>query len=114
MGSLGDGVWRVFVLATALICARGSLLLVDEIDTGLHYAVMEDVWRVVLETAQRLDVQVFATTHSLDCVNSLAEVCEEAPAGSISLHRIELGNPQAITYPQEDIPTAVRHQIETR
>ncbi|HUS93546.1 MAG TPA: AAA family ATPase [Phycisphaerae bacterium] len=114
IGSLGDGIWRVFVLATALVSAKGSLVLVDEIDTGLHHTVMRDVWRIALKTAERLGAQVFATTHSLDCISALAEICEDAPQGSIALHRIELGKAEAVTYPQEDIPTAVRHGIETR
>ena len=101
IGSLGDGIWRVFVLATALVSARGSLLLVDEIGTGLHYSVMADVWRMMLATAEHLDVQVFATTHSLDCINALSEVCADAPAGSISLHRIEPHKREAVTYPGE-------------
>ena len=60
---------------------KGGILLVDEIDTGLHYSVMEDMWRMVSERATALDVQVFATTHSRDCYESLAAVV--AP-GSIS------------------------------
>ncbi len=114
IGSLGDGVWRMFGLSIGLVRSCRGILLVDEIDSGLHYLAMHDMWWLVLRAAERLDVQVFATTHSLDCIRGLAEVCQDAPAGSISLQRLELGKPEAVTYPQEDIPTAARQGIETR
>ena len=60
IGSMGDGIWRLLGIALSLVGARGGILLVDEIDTGLHYSVMADMWRMVRETAARLDVQVFA------------------------------------------------------
>jgi len=74
IGSLGDGTWRLLGLALSLIHAKGGVLLVDEIDTGLHYSVMPSMWKLVLEAAKSLDVQVFATTHSRDCWEALASV----------------------------------------
>jgi predicted ATPase len=75
IGSLGDGTWRMLALAIALSRAKDGVLLVDEIDTGLHYTVMADMWKLISETAKALNVQVFATTHSFDCVHSLAAIC---------------------------------------
>ena len=74
IGSTGDGMWRMLGIALMLAKAKGGVLLVDEIDTGLHYTVMERMWRMVCEQAATLSVQVFATTHSRDCYESLAAV----------------------------------------
>ena len=114
IGSLGDGMWRMFSIAIALIRARGGTLLIDEIDTGLHYSVMEGMWSMVLETAERLGVQVFATTHSSDCINSLATLCREAPPGKISMQRLEPNGRRAIQYSEGEIWAAAQHGIETR
>jgi AAA15 family ATPase/GTPase len=54
-------------LALAIVNAKNGVLLVDEIDTGLHYTVMSDMWKMIWKTAKRLNVQVFATTNSNDC-----------------------------------------------
>ena len=54
-------MWRMLGLALALANAKGGVLLVDEIDTGLHYSIMGDMWRMVGKLAATLDVQVFAT-----------------------------------------------------
>lgn len=65
IGSMGDGMWRMLGLALAIVNAKNGVLLVDEIDTGLHFTVMSDMWKMLWETAKRLNVQIFAT-FSLD------------------------------------------------
>ncbi len=114
IGSLGDGVWRMLALALALVRCRGGVLLVDEIDTGFHFGVMEDMWRMVLDTARRLDIQVFATTHSSDCVTSLARVCDDCVSGEVSLQRIESERGEAVSFSQDQIRVAAENQIEVR
>ena len=116
IGSMGDGVWRMLGLSMSLSTAAGGLLLVDEIDTGLHYTVMRDMWRLVLETAERLDVQVFATTHSFDCWLSLASVIEAKPAlgGDVAVHRIEAESEEPVTYPSGELVAAARRELEIR
>lgn len=116
LGSVGDGLKRLLTLALHLVSAKRGYLLVDEIDTGLHYSVMENMWRLVIETARRLDVQVLATTHSLDCVRALAWVQEQYPelATGVMLHRVEAGNPETVSYTAEELATAARHHIEVR
>ena len=51
----------------------------DEIDTGLHYSVMTSLWKLVIATAARLDIQVFATTHSNNCIRALIQATSECP-----------------------------------
>jgi len=114
IGSLGDGMWRMFSIAVALIRSRGGVLLVDEIDTGLHYSTMHEMWWLVLQTAERLDVQVFATTHSSDCINSLASVCRGGRPEQVSMQRLEEGNGMAVSYSKDEIWSAAQHGIETR
>ena len=113
IGSLGDGIWRLLGIALALVRARGGVLLVDEIDTGLHYSVLESMWRLVNETARRLDVQVFATTHSRDCYESLAAIAQ--PTGrDVTIQRIERGKPLAVAFSEAEILEAARRGIEVR
>ncbi|MCK6576289.1 ATP-binding protein [Myxococcota bacterium] len=114
VGSMGDGIWRLLGIALALVrSSGGGTLLIDEIDTGLHYSVLTDMWRLVFETARRLDVQVFATTHSRDCYEALAAVAE-AGRHEISLQRIERGKPKAIVFTEAEIQQAAERGIEIR
>lgn len=115
IGTLGDGIWRILALAMALSQAKDGMLLVDEIDTGLHHSVMKDMWKFIDETAKLLNVQVFATTHSADCVQSLASICNK-PEGndSITIQRVESGKVEAIRYSEDEIRQAATNRIEVR
>jgi len=113
IGSLGDGIWRMLGIALALAGSSGGILLVDEIDTGLHYTVMRDMWRLVYETATRLDVQVFATTHSSDCFKSLATFATEG-AQDIAIHRIEAGREHSIAYDRNELGIVAERGLEVR
>ncbi|MFI3154750.1 MAG: AAA family ATPase [Methylococcaceae bacterium] len=75
--SLGDGMIRILQLALKLVSAQGGFLLIDEIENGLHYSIQEKVWAWLFEVAERLDIQVFATTHSWDCVQNFTKVAYE-------------------------------------
>jgi len=100
LGSLGDGVWRMLSLALAFTDVKGGVLLLDEIDTGLHYSVMEKMWKLVYATAKRLNVQVFATTHSNDCLHALAAIAEtEAEEGEeVTVHRINREKEHSVAF----------------
>jgi ABC-type branched-subunit amino acid transport system ATPase component len=116
LGSLGDGIRRILALAIHVTLARNGVLLIDEIDTGLHYSAMESMWRFIVESARRLDIQVFATTHSGDCIRALAWLQADAPelAADISVHRIDKSESRAVRYTAKDIEIAARHHIEVR
>lgn len=113
IGSMGDGIWRLLGIALSLVRARGGVLLIDEIDTGLHYSVLVDMWRLVFETARSLDVQVFATTHSRDCYEALAAVTEPGRT-EISLQRIERGKVEAVAFTELEIRQAAERGLEVR
>ncbi|HEY9803314.1 MAG TPA: AAA family ATPase [Leptolyngbyaceae cyanobacterium] len=116
IGSMGDGVWRMLGLALAIVSAKDGYLFVDEIDTGLHFTAMSDMWRMIWETAKRLNVQVFATTHNSDCWMSLASIAQrdDAAEDGIRIHRIEQGKDKSIVFTEPQIVIAAEREIEVR
>ncbi len=116
LGSLGGGSRHLLALVLNLLSARGGFLLADEIDTGLHYSMMLDMWRLIVESARRLDVQVFATTHSLDCVRALARLRKKYPelAAEVTLHRVEKDAPKTTVYDADELVIAADSQLEVR
>lgn len=98
------------VLAAATV--PGGLVLVDEIENGLHHSVLPDVWRVVGKTAEAFDVQVFATTHSFECV----EAARAGLGNGFRLHRLEVvdGSSHCVTYSEDALDGAIRHHMEVR
>ncbi|HSO00844.1 MAG TPA: ATP-binding protein [Candidatus Nanopelagicales bacterium] len=112
LNALGAGVHRFLGLLLACHGARGGLLLVDEIDTGLHYSVQTRLWELLAAWSAKFDVQIVATTHSLDCVRAFAEVARRdnlrateqgaAPAQVIRLGRRGTGPLQAFIFDEPD------------
>ena len=74
LNSLGDGMLRVFQLLLKVFPAKGGFLLIDEFENGLHYSVQEKIWMVLFELSKKLNIQIFATTHSWDCIESFSKV----------------------------------------
>jgi hypothetical protein len=117
LGSMGDGMRRVLAITASLVSAEDGTLLVDEIDTGLYHEILTDMWRLILETAVKRNAQVFATTHSWDCVKSFREALSTMPDDDVGLLiRLEPqdGHIQAISYSRDELTVAIEHGIEVR
>ena len=114
--SLGDGVTRMFAAGLALANSRGGFLVVDEAENGLHHSVQRDFWRLVLRAAHENNVQVLATTHSLDCVKGFGRAATEsgdAEGVVVRLERDEEGV-RAVEYTEEELETVAEQDIEVR
>jgi AAA15 family ATPase/GTPase len=48
--------------------------MIDEIDTDIHYSRMKNFLKTIFQVAEKNDVQLFMTTHSLECQEAFAEV----------------------------------------
>lgn len=117
--TMGEGMNRMLGLVLALVNARDGILLIDEIENGLHYSVQPDLWRLIFETADQLNVQVFATTHSLDCLRAFEQAAserEEEKSLLVSLRR-HLDDPEqtiAVLAGRGELATIVQSHIEVR
>ena len=52
---------------------RDSILLIDEIETGLHKKYYDKLFPVVFELAKKLNVQLFIATHSMEAIDAILE-----------------------------------------
>lgn len=113
--SFGDGANRVFGIILSVVNAAGGVLLVDEIENGLHYSVLTDVWKVIFRMAKQLNVQVFATSHSWDCVDSFQRAANDHPETGV-LARLTQRNDQIIPtlFSEKELQIAARDEIEVR
>ncbi len=88
ISAFGDGVRRALLIAAMIPAVSGGVLLIDEIETALHVSVLDSVLRVLRTAADRYNVQVFATTHSLEAVDAVAKVYGGDLANLVA-HRLE-------------------------
>lgn len=76
--SMGDGMSRALQLVLNVISAEGGFLLIDEFENGLHHSAQKKVWELIFTLAKELNIQVFAATHSLDCLKAFSAVSQES------------------------------------
>ena len=114
--SLGDGAVRLFGVALALANSAGGFLMIDEVENGIHYSLQRDFWKMVMETAHQNDVQVFATTHSWDCVEGFNEAAKELEYQDGKLVTLTRRGEAlfATTLEGRELDIAVRNRIEVR
>lgn len=74
---MGDGFLKIFNLILDIHYSRNGILIVDELDNGIHYSVMPLLWKAIDEACSRLNVQLFASTHSLDLIKGLVSAFED-------------------------------------
>lgn len=116
IGSLGDGIWRILAIILTMVNLENGVLLVDEIDTGLHFSTLLDMWKVILFTARKLNIQLFATTHNSDCWKSLAPLIEQEKIeeNEITIQRIEPDRKKSVSFNTKQIVIAEERDIEVR
>jgi len=113
--TFGDGVNRLCGVILSLCNARNGVLLVDEIENGLHYSVQSQIWRTIFRLASTLNVQVFATSHSWDCVRAFQEAASESPQDGV-LVRLSRVREKIIPtlFTEKELEIVTRDQIEVR
>ncbi len=97
-------------------------MLVDEIENGFHYSVLEDVWQAMAIGAEKNDTQIFATTHSFECIQAAHEAfttrsAEQGNYYDLGVHRLERdvsGGIRAISYAEESLDTSLELDWEVR
>jgi AAA15 family ATPase/GTPase len=113
--TFGDGVNRLFGIILSLCNARNGILLVDEIENGLHYSAQAEIWRTIFRLSSALNVQVFATSHSWDCVQAFQQAASESPQNGMLFRLSRLGERIVSTqFSESELASATRDQIEVR
>jgi predicted ATPase len=89
LGSMGDGLRRMFHIGLAMATASKGILLIDEFENGLHWRVQRELWAALGRAAQEFEVQIFATTHSRDCVGGFVSASKELNIPDSKMYRLE-------------------------
>ena len=83
----GDALRRAVLLASTLHALKGGgVLLIDEIETGIHVSALQRVFAWLANAAKQLDVQIIATTHSLEAVDAIAQSVTDRSDDLVTFH----------------------------
>jgi len=114
LGSMGDGINRVLTIILSLINCKDGIFLLDEFENGLHYSVQSKLWDIIFEIAELLDIQVFVTTHSNDCISSFAHATVGKDGLAIRLDQNGEGLKAQLYDNPDDLIFAMNESIELR
>jgi len=113
--TFGDGVNRLLGIILSLCNAKDGILLIDEFENGLHYSVQPLVWKTIFRLAGDLNIQVFATTHSMDCVRAFQEAATESPHDDALIRLLRKdGHSISTAFDEQELEVVTRHEIEVR
>lgn len=73
----GDGVRRYLSIVTTIAEKPDSIILVDEIENGLHYSAHKKLWESIISISKSFNIQLFVTTHNIETLECLKELLEE-------------------------------------
>lgn len=113
---MGDGMNRILSIILAIVNSKNGICLIDEIENGIYYRKQLDLWKIIFFLVDQLNVQLFATTHSLDCVRSFSSMAENGNGEMNQLIRLEKRKkgPFAICYAPQELKVALDNEIELR
>lgn len=114
LSSMGDGLNRILTIILSLLNCKNGVLLLDEFETGLHYSVQKQLWEIIFLLAEDLNVQVFVTSHSFDCLKAFAEANASEQGVLIRLEQRSTGIEPVCYTENKDIMFAAENDIELR
>ena len=115
---MGDGMFRLLSIILAVSDTQNGIVLIDEIENGFFYTSQKLLWKALFESAREFNVQIFATTHSVECIKAFSSTYSQIEQGNdaMRLYRIERkgDNFKAVTYDHKTLETSLESGWEVR
>ena len=110
---MGEGMTRLAQMMIYLCGLPNGIVLIDEVENGLHHSVLATVWKTLEKAAVDLDVQIVATTHSYECFEAAHKALDP---DNFLYHRLEAGSRghRCVTYDADRIAGAIHYNMEAR
>ena len=90
LSSMGGGLNRYIAIVCSIWKSKDGQLYIDEIENAIHYSKYDKMWKIIFETGRQANCQIFAVTHSKECIESfsrVAECCDHENMKYINLSR---------------------------
>jgi predicted ATP-dependent endonuclease of OLD family len=116
LSQVGQGTYRLVEMFSEIIGASAQIAFIDEIENGIHHSCLIDVWKGLANAAANFDVQIFATTHSHECIEAAHAAFLEQPAYDFAIVQLfrEAGEIQGRVLDQKHIAAGIAGDIDLR
>jgi len=96
LSAFGDGVRRALLMALTLVSVSGGHLLIDEIETAIHISVLGGIFKWLVDSCRENDVQLIATTHSLEALDAILAAGKGDLGSIVGYHFPSLGHAASV------------------
>jgi hypothetical protein len=86
LNAFGDGMRRALLYALTVPQVRGGVLLIDEIESAIHVKALGRIFEWLGRACAQFDVQLFASTHSLEALDALLGPDEADVSAVVGYH----------------------------
>ncbi len=118
---LGDGIRRMLSIILSIFNAKSGIVLIDEIENGLHYLALKSLWKSVILAAELCDVQLFTTTHNHETIKYIQECLTESDftryqgtVKTFTIRKLENETHKSYVYDFDQFSNAIENHIELR
>jgi len=88
---VSTGITKIFSILLGMANQGGGIVLIDEMENGIYWDRLSSIWGALLTFARKYDIQIFATTHSMECLEAAAQAAAEHD-DEFGLMRVEKKN----------------------
>ncbi|MDE5094516.1 MAG: ATP-binding protein, partial [Trichodesmium sp. St11_bin5] len=115
---MGEGLGRLLSMILSIMNTRGGIVLIDEIENGIHYSAMEKVWQSINIATRKFNTQLFATTHSYECIHAAHRAFSDSESYNFRYFRLErekeTNSIKSLVYDKDNIETSLGLSWEMR
>ena len=84
LNEFGDGIKHFINILVIMFSHKNTTIYLDEIENGIHFENLDKLWEIILKISKEQNIQVFATTHSKECINSYYKISKQTQEDDIS------------------------------
>lgn len=119
VNAVGDGLKKFITIAAAMLAHQNALIMIDEIENGIHYSAYSTLWRALFKAAQKNNNQLFITTHSYEELEYLRQAIGDAPTfqemlSVFTINKSSKRGLEALHYGYESFASALDCENEMR
>lgn len=122
IGLCGEGLKKYLYILVSAANASNNILLIDEIENGIHFSLYSHLWKSIINLAERNDLQIMVTTHNIETIAGLSNLLENDPEcmsarNDVSVYtvsRTKLKGLQSYSYLTDGLKNILDNQIEIR
>lgn len=115
IGLVSSGVSRFLMYLTAIASQEKGIVMIDEIESGFYFERMKDIWHALYAFSEANEVQLFISTHSAECLQSMESVVESHPDGFTLLRAVRSNGKSTIKqFEGRDFLAALEEDVEIR